>query len=434
MNTFETGRLISTCRKEKGLTQSDLADMLKISNRTVSKWENGDGFPDITIVPQLCEILALTADELLAGRKNIPETEEEPEILFEAVSLSAAKYYKMIYRMHHEKYIPRWFLILLGICVAILLLLMHMLNPYNPFLYIGIFYLLFLLIVLLIPRISSAVKIHEVKELNNGKLCDLELSISDNLELRCGNSISEFAFNQITALYEKKNLYILRFGKRHYTYVLKNAFKTGDAEGFAAYIRSHMAQKKEPRIIKTIIIICSVLLVVGTAVAAAAVGFSLMVNQGLSYTEYLEMDEEALSALNSEKFYEAIQTKIDNKYYYEEKELNNYERTFLEVDNFIVNFECGGFCGYLYNREDGNIEQLYTALDDLEANEVSEKLKAFIDDNGINPVDFNSKNDYEALSKRYPFDELDKSLENDCKTLKIMLSEYARKNVNNYCK
>ncbi|MGN0521185.1 MAG: helix-turn-helix domain-containing protein [Eubacterium sp.] len=67
-----TGKIISTKRKEKGLTQLQLAQLLNISNRTVSKWENGDGFPDITLLPDIAQQLDITIDELLTGVKPEP--------------------------------------------------------------------------------------------------------------------------------------------------------------------------------------------------------------------------------------------------------------------------------------------------------------------------------------------------------------------------
>lgn len=70
MDAQVTGKFIGLLRKEKGMTQATLADKLNISNRTVSKWENGDGFPDITILPELAEILGVTVDELLKGEKG----------------------------------------------------------------------------------------------------------------------------------------------------------------------------------------------------------------------------------------------------------------------------------------------------------------------------------------------------------------------------
>ena len=67
MNKIEIGSVIARQRKEKGLTQKQLADTLKVSNKTISKWETGEGFPDITTLPILSETLSITVDELLGG-------------------------------------------------------------------------------------------------------------------------------------------------------------------------------------------------------------------------------------------------------------------------------------------------------------------------------------------------------------------------------
>lgn len=69
MDAKEIGRFICSLRKDKGLTQSALAELLNISNRTVSKWETGDGMPDISLLPDIAKVLGVTTDELLAGKK-----------------------------------------------------------------------------------------------------------------------------------------------------------------------------------------------------------------------------------------------------------------------------------------------------------------------------------------------------------------------------
>ena len=67
MDLKKTGNLISNARKEKGITQKELAEKLHISDRTVSKWERGAGFPDVSILTELADILGLTVAELLQG-------------------------------------------------------------------------------------------------------------------------------------------------------------------------------------------------------------------------------------------------------------------------------------------------------------------------------------------------------------------------------
>lgn len=69
MNNQKIGAFIARLRKEKDLTQAALAEKLSVSNRTVSKWENGDGLPDISILPQLAVALDVSVDELLRGER-----------------------------------------------------------------------------------------------------------------------------------------------------------------------------------------------------------------------------------------------------------------------------------------------------------------------------------------------------------------------------
>ncbi len=72
MDQEKIGKFIAICRKEQDLTQEQLAEKLNVSNKTVSRWENGNGFPDISLLQPLCEILNISVNELLLGEK-IPE-------------------------------------------------------------------------------------------------------------------------------------------------------------------------------------------------------------------------------------------------------------------------------------------------------------------------------------------------------------------------
>ena len=70
------GNRISRYRKIKGMTQEDLAGKMGVSSQAVSKWENDASCPDISLLPKLCQILGITADELLTG--NEPEVRLVP--------------------------------------------------------------------------------------------------------------------------------------------------------------------------------------------------------------------------------------------------------------------------------------------------------------------------------------------------------------------
>lgn len=73
------GSRISALRKEKGLTQEELAEKLGVSSQAVSKWENDLSCPDIMLLPQLAKIFDTTVDELLSGKKDEPAVRVVPQ-------------------------------------------------------------------------------------------------------------------------------------------------------------------------------------------------------------------------------------------------------------------------------------------------------------------------------------------------------------------
>ena len=89
MDNVKTGILIAKKRKEKQLTQKDLADKLGVSNATVSKWETGKGFPDISLIEPLASALEITVSEVLAGEERVqPDSEHTEMLLKDMVDLS----------------------------------------------------------------------------------------------------------------------------------------------------------------------------------------------------------------------------------------------------------------------------------------------------------------------------------------------------------
>lgn len=84
MNQKQIGRFIAQKRKEKNLTQMQLAEILGVSNKTVSKWENGNCMPDYSIIKPLCKELEITVSELMDGEEkdDIRENAEDMRIMF----------------------------------------------------------------------------------------------------------------------------------------------------------------------------------------------------------------------------------------------------------------------------------------------------------------------------------------------------------------
>ena len=67
MDQIKIGRFIAERRKNKGMTQMQLAETLNITDRAVSKWENGRTMPDSSIMLELCELLGISVNDLLSG-------------------------------------------------------------------------------------------------------------------------------------------------------------------------------------------------------------------------------------------------------------------------------------------------------------------------------------------------------------------------------
>lgn len=67
MDQYVTGALIRRLREERGMTQSGLAGQLSVSDKTVSKWENAKGYPDISLLEPLAAALGISVAELLSG-------------------------------------------------------------------------------------------------------------------------------------------------------------------------------------------------------------------------------------------------------------------------------------------------------------------------------------------------------------------------------
>lgn len=81
MNQRKIGEFIASLRKEKGMTQKQLAEMIGVSDKTVSKWECGNGMPEMSIIMPLCQVLEISVNEFMSGQhlseENYTEKAEE---------------------------------------------------------------------------------------------------------------------------------------------------------------------------------------------------------------------------------------------------------------------------------------------------------------------------------------------------------------------
>ena len=84
MDATKTGEMIRSLRKEKGMTQSNLAEQLHVSVQAVSKWERGTGYPDVALLADLSRLLEVQMETLLSGQKkaNSPDGGNMKKIKF----------------------------------------------------------------------------------------------------------------------------------------------------------------------------------------------------------------------------------------------------------------------------------------------------------------------------------------------------------------
>lgn len=117
MNQEKIGKFISKLRKERNLTQEDLAEKLNISSKSVSRWENGKCMPDISLLIPLSEILDITVNELVNGELTKKDKIKEQSTISTKNTINYAN--TIIKKEKHKSY----FIIILTIIVIIPLIL-----------------------------------------------------------------------------------------------------------------------------------------------------------------------------------------------------------------------------------------------------------------------------------------------------------------------
>lgn len=105
MDNEKIGKYISLCRKNKGMTQQQLADILGVTNKAVSKWETGQGIPDVALLPQLATVLDVRIDDIFAGEtvsrdanRQIPRFAAEHQMTQKSVCQAYMKIFGNIQR------------------------------------------------------------------------------------------------------------------------------------------------------------------------------------------------------------------------------------------------------------------------------------------------------------------------------------------------
>lgn len=90
MDQTKVGRFIAECRKEKSMTQRQLAEEIGVSDKAISKWETGRGLPEAAYMVPLCEVLGISVNDLLTGER-IPDEEYQDRAEETMVALAEMK-------------------------------------------------------------------------------------------------------------------------------------------------------------------------------------------------------------------------------------------------------------------------------------------------------------------------------------------------------
>ena len=89
MEQIKIGTFLKTLRKEKNMTQEQLAEHLGVSNRTVSRWETGSNMPDISLLTEIAEFFDVSVPELINGERKSANMKEEVKEVAETMSVYA---------------------------------------------------------------------------------------------------------------------------------------------------------------------------------------------------------------------------------------------------------------------------------------------------------------------------------------------------------
>lgn len=154
MNNEKTGKLIKTLRTKKGMTQKELAEKIQVSNAAISKWENGHGFPDISLLEPLSETLDISITELINGERSLtPPAKEETTLIKDIIQLSESERKRKAARNSILTGLTLTAILILG-CSGIQYLWRHQNEPLPiPLLLPGILPLLFGFLAWVIPII-----------------------------------------------------------------------------------------------------------------------------------------------------------------------------------------------------------------------------------------------------------------------------------------
>ena len=165
MDLGKTGKFISALRKQQGLTQKELAEQIGVTDKAVSRWETGRGFPEVSFLPVLADVLGVSISEIVMGERIALHEKGEREIMDQMDQTVA----DVLHYSQQERYKSRrkealaWILVLVGIFILACLFLVVYKNVIQswcdiPLRYVAYPFLCFILIPVGVPIVIQKLR------------------------------------------------------------------------------------------------------------------------------------------------------------------------------------------------------------------------------------------------------------------------------------
>lgn len=127
MNQSKIGAFLKVLRKEKGLTQEEFAEIVNVSNRTISRWENGNSMPDIDILVEISDLYNIDIRELLDGERKSENMDKDlEETVIKVAEYDNEEKLKMLKKINRFSVV--------GICTMTIYLILLFVDPNETFL------------------------------------------------------------------------------------------------------------------------------------------------------------------------------------------------------------------------------------------------------------------------------------------------------------
>ena len=182
MDYKKTGEFLKSLRKANGLTQEDVANHLLVSPKTISRWECGDGLPDINIISDVAELYNITVDEILKGEKN----KKELNLKDETINLKNKKRDKTLMNASMKTFN---ILFLISISILLLFSLIGIIISFFYFI-IGIIIILFGIVTsIVLAIIGRRITVDKIKDNEDIISTDIKEKIMNKLFFRILNII-----------------------------------------------------------------------------------------------------------------------------------------------------------------------------------------------------------------------------------------------------